>query len=237
MNKKKKTFLAVIPARSGSKGVKDKNIRSFYGKPLMYYTLAEAKKAKGIDRIIVSTDSPRYAQIARRYGGEVPFLRPERLAGDTSPIPETLVHLVEKLEQDEGYQPDYVMMLQATSPLRTAKDIERCIDLAVKHDCDGVLSVCSTEQLLYTITDGKLKLLYNKAWWRKTNRQTLPATYKLNGAAVYIIKRETLLKNRSLLKGKIMPYVMKKWQSVDLDTEEDFRLAELLYKNRRIFSK
>jgi len=230
--KKKKKFLAIIPARSGSKGIKDKNIRSFCGKPLIYYTIKEAKKSKFLDRIIVSTDSEKYADIAKKYGAEVPFLRPDELARDKSLIVDVVIDLLKNLEIRENYKPDYVVLLQPTSPLRTYMDIDKCIKLALSKKCDGVMTMVSTEQLLYTIEKGYLNLLYNKNWLRRTNRQSLPDAYKINGPAVVLATRKSILKNKSFLAARIAPVIMEKWRSTDLDKEEDFLLAELIYKNK-----
>ena len=229
---KKKKFLAIIPARSGSKGIKDKNIRSFCGKPLIYYTIKEAKKSKFLNRIIVSTDSKKYAAIAKKYGAEVPFLRPKELARDKSLIIDVVIDLLKKLEIRENYKPDYIVLLQPTSPLRTCQDIDKCIKLALTKKCNGVMTISSTEQLLYTIEKGYLKLLYNKNWLKFTNRQILPAAYKINGPAVVLASKKSILKNKSFLAGRIAPVIMEKWRSVDLDNETDFRLAELIYKNK-----
>ena len=225
-------FLAIIPARGGSKGIKHKNIKPFCGRPLIYYTIKEALKCKQLDRVIVSTDSQRYEKVAKSFGAEAPFLRPGHLAGDKSPMADTIIHLLGQLREKENYKPDYLVLLQTTSPLRTREDIEKCIGLAISRKCDGVVSLCPTEQLLYTVENGFLKLLHKKDWLFSTNRQSLPPTYKLNGAAVYIIKTSTFLRNKSFLKGKIAPYIMEKWCSIDLDNKEDFILAELIYKSK-----
>ena len=132
--KKKIKFLAIIPARSGSKGIKNKNIRPFCGKPLIYYAIKEAKNCKFLDRIIVSTDSPKYAKIAEKYGAEVPFLRPAELSKDNSLIVDAVVDAVRKLKERENYYPDYIVLLQTTSPLRSSNDIRNCIKLALVND-------------------------------------------------------------------------------------------------------
>lgn len=234
-------FLAVIPARSGSKGIPDKNIKNFCGKPLMAYAIEQALACKRIDRVVVSTNSQKYIALAKKYGAEVPFLRPKELAGDKSPIFDTIKHLLLALYPTSNSQrptskmPDYVVLLQTTSPLRSVSDIDRCIDVVLKTKADAVMTMCSTEQLLYTIDKkGILNLLFNKAWLASTNRQTLPATYKINGPAVLITRTKSILKkgNRSLIRGKVAGVVMEKWRSPDLDEPEDWALAELLFKNR-----
>lgn len=230
-----KIFLAVIPARSGSKGIKDKNIKKFCGKPLIAHTIGHALGCKRIRRVIVSTDSTKYAEIAKKYGAEVPFLRPKELSGDKSPIFDTIKHLLITIQEQENYVPDYIVLLQTTSPLRTVSDIDRCIDVIIKTKADAVMTMCSTEQLLYTIDNkGILQLLFNKKWLTSTNRQTLPATYKINGPAVLVVSVKSALKkgNRSLIRGKVAGIIMEKWRSPDLDEAEDWVLAELLYKNR-----
>lgn len=233
--KTSKKFLALIPARSGSKGIPDKNIRAFCGRPLIYYAISEAKKSKYLDRIVVSTDSPKYAAIAKKYGAEVPFLRPKRLAGDKSGIIDTVVDVLNKLKTKENYEPDYLVLLQTTSPLRKASDIDECIEKMLETKSDGAMTFTSTEQLLYKIEKNRAKLLFNKNWIKYTNRQSLPSTYKINGPAVVIGSVRKLLKKKSFLVGKIAPFVMEKWRSPDLDNEEDFLLAEMLYKKRKIF--
>ncbi|MCF7835524.1 MAG: acylneuraminate cytidylyltransferase family protein [Candidatus Marinimicrobia bacterium] len=233
-----KKFLGVIPARSGSKGIKNKNIRSFCGKPLLAHTIVKAKRSKYLDRVLVSTDSEEYAKMSLTHWAEVPFLRPKYLSSDNSLIADVIVHLLGKLEEQEGYKPDYVVLIQTTSPLSTHKDIDACIEAVMNSECDGVMTMVPRESLLYTTDkNGYLKLLYNKDWLEKTNRQSVPRTYQINGPAVVIASVESFLKNKSFLAGKIFPVFMEKWRSVDLDTEEDFLLAELIYKNRKMFER
>jgi len=234
--KKNKKFLTIIPARSGSKGIKNKNVRSFCGKPLISYTISEAKKSKYLDRIIVSTESEEYAKIAKKYGAEVPFLRPKKLAEDKSLIIDTVIDILKKLEKQENYKPDYVVLLQTTSPLRTVEDIDKCIEIALKKKCDGVMTMSRTECLFYTIDkNGFLKLIFNKDWERKTNRQAIPSIYLINGPAVIITGRDYILKHKSLWTGKMQGVIMPRWRSVDLDNEEQFLLAELIHKNKKLF--
>ena len=238
--KKEPTFLAVIPARSGSKGIPNKNIRPFCGKPLMYYSVSEALKCERINRVIVSTDSENYAEIAKKYGAEVPFLRPKEFATDTSPIFDTIKHLLITLRAKENYIPNYIVILQTTSPLRTTSDVNRCIDVILETHFDAVITVCQTEQLLYTINgDGVLKLIHKKSWLDSTNRQMLPTTYKINGPAVLVVNAKSIFKkgNRSLVYGRVFGVIMEKWLSPDIDAKEDWVVAELLYKNRKMIAK
>jgi len=224
-------ILVIIPARGGSKGITHKNIRPFNGLPCIAYTIKAAQKVPYINRIVVSTESEEVKRIAERYGAEVPFLRPESLAKDNSEFIDAAIHLLKKLEKDEGYRPDYVMTLQITSPLRTAADIKQAIKLYFKRRVDSLVSVCRTENLLLTKdrTD-KLKIL-NPEFLSSQNRQQLPAVYKLDGCMISLTKTELMLKKRSDRAGKLIGYEGERWRAVDLDEPQDFVVGELIYKN------
>jgi len=230
-------ILAIIPARSGSKGIKGKNIKPFAGLPLFVHSISAAQGSSFINRIIVSTESESYARIAKRFGAEVPFLRPGRLARDSSLIMDTILHLLRELRKHEHYAPDVVVLLQPTSPLRTSADIDSCISLMKRKRLDGCVSLARTEQLLFTLKSGNLDLLFKKSWVRMTNRQSLPDTYLLNGCAVFCARTTNLLKRKSFYLGRIGGYVMPRWRSIDVDSPEDFLLAELVFKHRRLFSR
>lgn len=227
-----KQVLAIIPARGASKGIKNKNIRPFAGKPLLAHTIMGAKKSVRISRIIVSTESKKIAAIAKEQGAEVPFLRPKKLAQDKSSVVNAVIHLLNKLRRMEGYNPDFVVLLQPTSPLRMVEDIDRALDLLSSKGADSVVSVCRTEQLLFTkeIND-ELKLLSKKEFLKSGNRQELPPTYKLDGSMVYAIKTEILLSKRSFLAGKLVGYEIPRWRAIDVDEPQDFVVGEILYKN------
>src|SRR3989338_7889498 len=140
-----RNILALIPARGGSKGILNKNIRVFAGKPLLVHTIAAEKKSRYVTRIVVSTESRAIANVARKYGAEVPFLRPRELAGDRAKATDAVYHLLTTLEKQSGYMPDYVVLLQPTSPLRESKDIDGALDLLFKQKAQAVVSVCRTE--------------------------------------------------------------------------------------------
>jgi N-acylneuraminate cytidylyltransferase/CMP-N,N'-diacetyllegionaminic acid synthase len=146
---KKITVLGIIPARGGSKSVPNKNIAMLASKPLIAYTIQAALDAKNIDRTIVSTDSQKIGDTALTYGAELPFLRPSELAQDDTPGIEPILHAVCWLDENEGYRPDYVMVLQPTSPLRTNQDIESAVQLAQEREADSVVSVCPADQHPY----------------------------------------------------------------------------------------
>lgn len=225
-------ILAVIPARSGSQGIKNKNIRPLAGRPLIAHAIADAQGSKYITRIIVSTDSPDYARIARRYGAEVPFLRPKDLAGGETQIADVIWHLLKKLQADENYYPDYLVLLQATSPLRTVEDVDGTIELLFKRKAKVAVTVCDTEQLLYTKDAAdRLKLVSRKEFLKSSNRQDLPPTYRLDGPMVYFIETKEFLKRRSFIKGDLVGYVIPVWRAIDLDEPQDFVVGEALRRN------
>jgi CMP-N,N'-diacetyllegionaminic acid synthase len=222
--------LAIIPARSGSKGLKDKNIRPLNGKPLMAYTIEAAIESGVFDKVVVSTDSQIYAEIAKDYGAEVPFLRPEHLAGDSVATNDVIFDLLQKLKT-AGFKFDSIMILQPTSPLRTSEDIKKAMDLLLEKKANAVVSVCETEHSpLYTATipddlrmDGFIKpdIAFR--------RQDLPKYYRLNGA-LYLTKIDYFHKYGDLYKEECYAYIMDKQKSIDIDDAFDFLLAEVVIK-------
>lgn len=228
----KKEVLAIIPARSGSKRIRNKNIRLFCGKPLIAYTILQAKKNQAIDRVIVDTDSPKIALISKKYGAETPYLRPKNLAGDKAQVIDATIHLLKRLKKDENYEPTHVVILQTTSPLREAKDIDNCWDLMKRTGATTVLTVAPTHPRLYWLDKNKNIILANKTAYKSTNIQAWRDAYLLNGCFVYIVKTPALLKEKSVITKKTKAVICDKWRSVDLDSPEDWALAELLYKNK-----
>ncbi|MDD4271852.1 MAG: acylneuraminate cytidylyltransferase family protein [Patescibacteria group bacterium] len=226
-------FLAIIPARGGSKGIPHKNIRKFNGRPLISYTIAQAKKSKFITRVAVSTEAENIAAISKKYGAEVPCLRPKSLAKDNSKAVDAVLHLLDYLKTKENYVPDYIVALQVTSPMRLVEDIDGAISLLLKRKADAVVSLCATEQLLY-IKDKKdlLKMVSDEKFLKSTNRQELLQTYKLDGSMVYAIKTKVFLKEKSFLAGKLIGYVIPRWRALDLDEPQDFVVSELIFRHR-----
>ncbi|MFD3157509.1 cytidylyltransferase domain-containing protein [Haloimpatiens sp. FM7330] len=230
-----KKVLAIIPARGGSKGVPRKNIKLLNGKPLIAYTIEEAKKSKYIDKIIVSTEDEEIASISKNYGAEVPFLRPKELARDNTPGIEPVIHCVEWLKKNWGYISDYVCLLQCTSPFRKGKHIHEALNKMFSKQADSIISLCESEQTPYwmkKIKDGKIKyfLEQGKLYER---RQDIPKTYITNGA-IYIIKSQVLLQNKTWYTENTIPYIMDKISSIDIDTLNDFELAEFYMKKSSI---
>lgn len=231
----KKDFrvLAIVPARGGSRSIPGKNIKNFLGKPLIFWTIDAAFKSGVLDRVIVSTDDRKIASIAKKFGAEIPFIRPSRLAGDTTPTLPVLQHAVRWLEKNESYQPDAVMLLEPVSPSRQPFHIREALHEFKKSSADSVVSV----------TEAPAQ--YNPHWLFKKNpsgfgelftgegarniiprRQFLPKVHAKNGA-IYIMKPSNLFQNPPSIFGKkVKLYVMGSQYNIDIDEPEDWHRAE-----------
>lgn len=225
---KDKTFLAIIPARSGSKGIIDKNIKEINHKPLMAYTLEACKRSGIFDQILVSTDSVRYAEIAEQWGASVPFLRPEKLASDQASSIDVILHVLEEMER-LGKTFDCFMLLQPTSPLRNESHMMESARLLTENHGDSVISICKSEPSSYlTIQlteEGMIKAPFSDK--KQVRRQDFQPQYRLNGA-IYLALTSYFLKHKSFYEGKTLPYFMNAFDSVDIDDEFQFKIAELL---------
>lgn len=222
-------MIAIIPARSGSKGLVNKNIKSFLGKPLIYYTIKEALNSNYINRVIVSTDSPKIANISQKYGAEVPFLRPVKYASDNSPVYKSIIYTMDKL--DEKY--DEIILLQPTNPLRTAKMIDESIELFNNKDCISVISISKKSEPLEWFKKidkrGKLVEINNKENNKNNNRQNYDNIYLPNGM-IYIVKYDYFIKEHRFYSDKTYPYIVEPKYAIDIDKEYEFRFAEMIYK-------
>ncbi len=228
-----KRVLAYIPARSGSKSIKDKNIVDVAGKPLIAYTIEATKKSKYVDTVVVSTDSEEYAEVARKYGAKAPFLRPAELATDTSPEMDTTMHLMNWLEHEwmeEFGRFDIIMRLQATSPLRTSDDIDEALEQCITKNADAVISVfeCPVTPLwMNTLPADFCMKDFIPGAIRKKNRQELPTYYQLNGA-IFASKWTVLKNTKSWYGEKTYAFIMQKEHSVDVDDKSDLEFARFL---------
>ncbi len=228
----KPTVLCYIPARGGSKRIPKKNSKLFCGKPLLAYTIEQSKQLQFVDRVVVDTDSLHVARIAKKYGADVPYIRPTRLSGDKSKVIDALLYLLQHLKK-ENYTPDYVLILQTTSPLRELGDIEACWKRMQKGGATTVLTVCPTHPQLYHLgPKGELSLANKKAA-SSSNTQAWKPGYLLNGCFAYIVKTKELVQEKSVLTKKTKAVVCPRWRSVDLDTPEDWVMAEFLYRNKK----
>lgn len=227
-------ILTLIPARSGSKGIKDKNILDFAGKPLLTHSIDQAKKSKFYKqmKVVVTTDSQKYQQIAKDYGAEVPFLRPEEISGDDSLDFEFTRHALKWLKEHQNYIPDIVLHLRPTQPLRKVEDIDKClslfIDLRDKYDSlRSVVKIKKSPFKMYTIEGQELKPLFkqvkNITEPYNSLRQLLPDAYLHNG---YIDVFNASIVDQGTISGeKIYPYLMDEDDTVDIDTLEDWEQA------------
>ena len=228
-------ILGVIPARGGSKGIKHKNIKMLAGKPLIQYTIDAAQKSEKIDDFIVSTDSSEIADLAVNLGASVPFLRPSELATDTALAMDTIRHAVLAYEKANNVNVKAVMMLQPTSPLRTAKNIDDAINLFKKHNFDSCMSVVNAEAThpfkMKRIISNEL-VDFIETGMENPPRQSLPKVYIVNGA-FYLVKRDILVEELSFKGNKCLPFEMDKNSSVNIDDELDFLLAELIINRNK----
>ncbi|MBA7672764.1 CMP-N,N'-diacetyllegionaminic acid synthase [subsurface metagenome] len=231
----KNRILGIIPARGGSKSIPKKNTRLLLGKPLIAYTIEVALKSKFVDRVIVSSDDKDTVEIAKKYGAEVPFIRPRELALDTTPMVLVLQHAVGFLEERENTNLDYVLLLQPTAPLRLVEDIDNALKKLMETGADSVISVSQVDNvhpILMKRIENDLILPYCIEEKEGTRRQDYsPPAYMRNGA-IYVVKRDILMNNDSVW-GKISrPYIMPPERSVCIDSELDFKLVEILLQER-----
>lgn len=233
--------LAIIAARGGSKGLPGKNIRKLLGKPLIFYTIAEAKKSKLLTRCIVSTDSPEIASIARSFGAEVPFMRPKKFARDLTTDMEYLPHAVNWLKKHEGYAPDIVLRLPPTSPLRRSEHIDQGVQLLIDggDSLDSVRPIVESPLLPHKMweIDGKRIVPFMRNDTRGINepwnlpRQRLPKIYWQTGA-MDVFWRKTMEEKKSTSGTRVGYFLMTSEDSVDIDHLIDFKLAEILMAER-----
>lgn len=241
---KKKEILALIPARGGSKGLPGKNIRLLNGIPLIAYTILEAKKSKYITRVIVATDSKEIAEVAREYGAETPFVRPSKISGDTSHAFEVYKYSAKWLLENEGYKADIQCNLLPTTPLRNSEDIDKCMELMIKTNCDWCFTVNEMEHHPYRamkiLNDTKMKPWFDiprEVLW--ANRQELPLVVRFNGGVMagktehILYNDEYNIDNINFPDTDIRYILMPQNRSFDIDTIEDFEFLEFLLKRKK----
>jgi len=223
-------FLCIIPARGGSKGVLRKNIRTLVDKPLIAWTIDAALISEKIDKVVVSTDDYEIAEISNDYGADV-IIRPAELASDTASTMEVVFHTLEYLKKNGNYIPDYVVLLQCTSPLRNESHINEAIEriLHNPNEIESLISVTKEEHppwWLRTInTEGYTERYFDYDTMENIRRQDFVELYKPNGA-IYISKTSTLAYKKTFQTKRTVPYIMNHKSSIDIDTEFDFFIAE-----------
>ncbi len=224
-------IVGLIPARGGSKGIPRKNLVNLAGKPLLAYTCETATKV-GLARVLLSTDDPDIAATGRNYGVETPCMRPAELADDRASVVDAALHILDWLEQEQNALPDYVMLLQPTSPFRTVDDMRQTIALAAESAPPAVVSVTPVKHHPYWMkkmdANGCLTPLVPDRN-PETMRQNLPPVHTLNGA-IYLTRTELLRRQRTWCPQGALGYVMPPERSLDIDTLWDLRMAECLLK-------
>lgn len=226
-----KRILGLIPARGGSKGIKDKNIRDLCGKPLIAYSIEAAMNCELIDDVVVTTDSRTIADVALSYGAEVPFLRPSELASDTSKTIDAVLHALNELEK-LGKVYDYLVLLQPTQPLRTADHISEALKTFVSNGCKGLVSVSQVNDhpiLIRSILEtGELAPLLGRD--STCRRQDMPPYYRVNGC-IYINKVDEICYETGF-NDNVVPYIMDRASSIDIDEEMDLAIAEAIIRSK-----
>ncbi|MEP6995499.1 MAG: acylneuraminate cytidylyltransferase family protein, partial [Acidobacteriota bacterium] len=224
------SVLGLVPARGGSKGIPRKNIRSLAGRPLLEYTAEAAAQARRLDRVILSTEDDEVAEVARRCGLEVPFLRPRDLAGDETPTLDVVQHALSWLEA-RGAVFDAVCLLQPTSPLRRAEDIDACIELCERSGADAVVTIVpvppehNPHWVYFRSSDGELRLATGEAA-PIPRRQDLPPAFHRDGS-VYVTRTKVVRQN-SLYGRRLLGHPLDGARSINIDTPADWDRAEAL---------
>jgi CMP-N-acetylneuraminic acid synthetase len=229
--------VACIFARSGSKGIPNKNIRNFNGKPLITWAVELALQVKQIDRVYVSTDSEEIAEIAKSAGAIVPFIRPTELATDESPEWDSWQHFIKFLEGTDGKLPDVFISLPTTSPLRTMTDVENCINEFDKGLSDFVIGITQSERSPYFNMVKKdannLVDLVIRECNQYSRRQETPEVFDIT-TVCYVGKPETILTKNSIFEGRVAGVEIPRERSIDIDTPLDFQIAEFLHKTKEL---
>lgn len=238
MNNKPK-ILGIIGARSGSKGIPDKNIKPLLGKPLMTWIIEAAKASKYINKLIISTDSPKYAEIAKKYGAEAPFIRPAELAMDSVPDFDFLYHAANWLKENDAWQADIILRLPPTTPLCTTDHIDTCIKLLLDDpgaDSSRTITPASKHPYKLWRTNGEyLEPFLSEEYTglkdaHNLPRQKFPKAY--SHVDVIALRWKTLMEDKAMAGKKIRYFEIPKNEAVDIDEEIDFTIAEILLKKR-----
>jgi CMP-N-acetylneuraminic acid synthetase len=227
-------IVGLIPARGASKHLPGKNIKTLQGKPLIAYTIEEAIQNKNIERVIVSTDSKKIANISKKYGAEVPFLRPKRLALDNTPDRPVILHLLNWLKENDNYDCELLVYLRPTTPFRTQNIINACIETLINNEkYTSVRTVTRAEGVnhpywMYKVEDGIMSpFLDNIDISKYYQRQLLPECFRLNGV-VDVLKTKVILKSHNYFGDRMGFVEIDELESIDIDTESDFKFCEFI---------
>jgi YrbI family 3-deoxy-D-manno-octulosonate 8-phosphate phosphatase len=218
---KGKRIFSIIPARGGSKSIPRKNLKTLLGKPLIAWSIEQSCASHYIDLTIVSTEDPEIAQVSEKYGAKV-ILRPRKLSTDTTPTEPVLIDAIDRLSK-EGVKPQYIVLLQPTSPIRRPCDIDQAIKMLIDESGDSLLSVRENRSFFWSRENKAL----NYDYLARPRRQDKQWEFVENGS-IYITKREILLKEKNRLGGNILTYTMPDWASVEIDTPFDFEVVRFI---------
>ncbi len=230
-----KKIITIIPARGGSKRFPGKNIFPLDGKPLIWYPIDAALQSSFIDRVIVSTDSLEIAEVSKNLGAEVPFMRPEELATDQSPVIDTIRYTLERLH-NEGYHADYVLLLQAASPVISSENIDRLITLALENNADSAVAVSSVDTLNHPDNirqignDGHIKFWREKEHYENLGKGRAPF-YK--AANMWLSSYATVIEKNRLEGEKNLPLIVDSVYSMDIDYFHDLEVIEVWMKYQK----
>jgi CMP-N,N'-diacetyllegionaminic acid synthase len=219
-------ILCIIPARGGSKGIPKKNIIPFLDKPLIAHSVVQSLKSKYITKVIVSSDCDEILKVSELYGANT-LKRPSEISTDTSSSESALSHTIKVLDEDF----DYVVFLQATSPLRTTEDIDKCIETLLNNNLDSVFSANLLEDMLIWKLSNNIYESFNYDYKNRKRRQDSEPQYVENGS-IYVFKKDGFLKKNNRLFGKIGLYLMESWKMFEIDSLEDLELCEIIFENK-----
>jgi len=233
-NDKALKTLAIVTARGGSKGIPRKNIVDLGGKPLISYCLEAIKKSKTVDRLIVTTDDKEIAKVAIKYGAEVPFMRPAELAQDKTPNILAIIHALEWFEDNEGYRPDYVLLVHPTGPFIRAEQIDKVFKLIIEKRVDSGITMVEVPRNFHPYhvriidKDGYLQFEQPRLHYAHPNRQSDPKRYAFGN--LYWFKRDFYLDKKALEVGRRVGMIIDQISAFDINTPDDLKIAKILIK-------
>ena len=232
---KDKTFLGIIPARGGSKGLPGKNIKELCGKPLIAWSIESGLKSKYLDEVMVTTDSKDIANIAKQYGASVPFLRPDVLASDTATSFDAIKHTIEFYKNEFDKEFDYIVLLEPTSPLRETRDIDIAIEQLFNSNADSIVGICKTEDQnpAFLVFKNEKDFIsgYENHDMKVLRRQDIKDVYFFEGT-IYISKTDVLLNKKTFYHENTIGYVVPKYKSLEIDDIDDFIMVEAIMKHK-----
>lgn len=230
---KEKSFLAIIPARGGSKGLPGKNIKVLSGKPLIAWSIEAGLRSKYLDEVMVTTDSQEIAEISKKYGASVPFLRPTELASDTATTFDVIKHTIEYCENNFHKTYDYIVLLEPTSPLRDKNDLDEMIQkvVALDHDFDAIVSIGEVHEHPSIMKQVEKNIIkpYCAELAMESRRQDNQPAYFPYGVA-YIVKTKTLLREKTFYPTHTTHHIIKRYQCYEIDDIYDFLAIENIMK-------